>query len=176
MAYSSIHINQLRQQILQSRPTTVPKKSGFYRWWFPADIAKSMLSSIPLVDINKIVKRNIGGKEYWLLYFGISSNLFNRIKWHVCQKHKPSAVRSGTLSTLRQTISSLLGIDETLSESDVNNVLDQCYWEWHEESQPEEIEEKELSTGYYPLNIQKNKVVPKDILKKLKQLRKTYKK
>ena len=160
MAYSGIHINQLRQQILQSRPTTVPKKSGFYRWWFPADIAKSMLSSIPLVDINKIVKRNIGGKEYWLLYFGISSNLFNRIKWHVCQKHKPSAVRSGTLSTLRQTISSLLGIDETLSESDVNNVLDQ----------------KELSTGYYPLNIQKNKVVPKDILKKLKQLRKTYKK
>ena len=74
MAYSGIHINQLRQQILQSRPTTVPKKSGFYRWWFPADIAKSMLSSIPLVDINKIVKRNIGGKEYWLLYFGISTS------------------------------------------------------------------------------------------------------
>lgn len=73
----------------------------------------------------------------------------------------------------------LLGVDMSKSEDDVNRFIDDnCYWEWGYETNPKEIESRELSSPdkCYPLNIQGNKTVCEDIIKRLKKLRKTHKK
>ncbi len=175
MAHSA---KKLRPQLL-SRTSNVPQTSGYYRWWFPKKLAISLLSPLPSIDQKNIKKETIGGEEHWLLYFGIAKSLSERMKWHICQKHTPSSVKSGTLSTLRQTISALLQIDQTKAESQVNDTLDQCFVEWQSTPTKEEaeaVEKQELTSGYYPLNIQENKVVPKAIINKLKELRKLHKK
>lgn len=157
----------------------VAQEPGVYRWWFPKEVALRLLSALNGVDNGSIMKEQIDGKECWCLYFGISKDLRQRIKWHVAHHHSASAVRSGFLSTLRKTISALLHQDETASEQAVNDVLDQCYWDWcatpsHDDAK--RIETKTLATGYFPLNVQENKGVNASIIRQLKQLRKAYKK
>ena len=111
------------------------------------------------VKLDKIQKRDIDGEEYWALYFGISNDMLGRAKWHILQKHSKSAVKYGTLSTLRQSLSALLDIDMSFSEEDVNMFMDNnCYWEWEYTDNAKEEEKNELHSDdkCYPLNIQEN--------------------
>lgn len=100
-------------------------------------------------------------------------------RWHMTQQHSLSAVQSGYLSTLRQTLSALLGKDMTKAEQDVNDFIGKnCYWQWEYTDTPEEAEDREqheLRTNYYPLNIQGNKTVSPEIIGTLKGLRQKYK-
>ena len=67
----------------------------------------------------------------------------------------------------------------TQSQKSVTDFLQQhCYWEWDYLSDPHKKELEELNSPdyYYPLNIQENRTLPKDILQQIKNLRKTYKK
>lgn len=178
MNFNRISVKQLRRQF-ENKKCEIPQDPGVYRWWFPEQTALNLLKSLNGVDNNSVMKENIDGKECWCLYFGISKDLKQRIKWHVTQHHTDSSVKSGFLSTLRQTISAMLLIDETKSEEAVNDVMDQCYWDWcatptHNDAK--QIETETLSKGYYPLNVQGNKGVDPSIVNQLKQLRKTYKK
>lgn len=160
---------------------SVTTQSGYYLWWFNKIAAIKLLGPLDVVDaeINKIPCTKIEENEYWCLYFGISKNLSMRAKWHIMQKHRESTVKHGALSTLRQSLSALLKKEMSQSENCINKFMDEnCYWEWHQASNPEEKEKQELSSKKksYPLNIKGNKTVCKETRNKLRRCRKEYKK
>ena len=160
----------------------VDKRPGIYRWWFEEEVARKLLDKAfhDAVDYSRIDVRTIGCKRYLALYFGISKDMRGRFKWHACQHHSASTVKHGTLSTLRHTLCALLGVDMSAGEGCVNSFMDtNCLWEWEyvgSQQEAEDREKKELSTVYYPLNIQNNKAVSKELIQRLKKLRKRCKK
>ena len=172
-------VSEIRQQIT-TKCNPMCEKPGMYRWWFKEDEAKKILNKISFNDISKLQSKEIDQVLYVALYFGISKNMRERASWHICQKHTKSAVKHGTLSTLRQTLSALLNIDMSLSENSINKFInDNCYLEWDYVTNPKYIEKEELSTKNkysYPLNIQVNKTVEKTVITNLKRLRKLHKK
>lgn len=177
MNFNRISVKALKEH--DPRFTSIPKEPGIYRWWFPKERAQQLLSSIHGIETNRICKEAIQGEEYWCLYFGIAKDLRQRIRWHACQKHTASAVKHGILSTLRQSVSALLQLDQTISTDKVNEVLECCYWDWLSTASKEEakiIEKREISKGYFPINIQENKSVAPTVLAQLKSLRKEHKK
>ncbi|MBR4561461.1 MAG: hypothetical protein IKO23_06060 [Bacteroidales bacterium] len=167
-------IKELRNDL-----SCVEKKPGCYIWWFDKNGKDMLLKSLPDFNISSIPRKG----NYYALYYGIAKDCRQRINWHINQKHSFSAVKSGYLSTLRQTLSALLGKDMTCSEKDVNDFMDtHCCWSWEytpSRETAEDIESVELSTqskNCYPLNIQKNKTVSHDVIQKLTELRKKHKK
>lgn len=177
MNFNRISVKLLKEQ--DPRFTSIPKEPGIYRWWFPKETAQQLLSSIHGIETNRICKEVIQGEEYWCLYFGIAKDLRQRIRWHACQKHTASAVKHGILSTLRQSISALSQLDQTTSTDKVSELLERCYWDWLSTASKEDakiIEKREVSKGYFPINIQENKSVAPTVLAQLKSLRKKHKK
>lgn len=177
MNFNRVSVKLLKEQ--DPHFTNIPKESGIYRWWFPKETAQQLLSSIHGIETNRICKEVIQGEEYWCLYFGIAKDLHQRIRWHACQKHTVSAVKHGILSTLRQSISALLQLDQTTSTDKVSELLERCYWDWLSTASKEDakiIEKREISKGYFPINIQENKSVAPTVLAQLKSLRKKHKK
>ena len=158
--------------------TSVTKQPGFYKWYFKASIADDLMKRLPCVDYDKLQHKTINNEDYVLLYVGIAKNLRQRAKWHMAQKHKLSSIKSGTISTLRHTLSALNAKYLYESEDFINKFMeDNCYWEYYETATKEDahkIEVQELNTNYYPLNIQENRIVEKDNITMLKALRKEY--
>ncbi len=164
------------------------KQAGVYRWWFPEERAKSLLSALNGVDYESIKKEEINGKQYWCLYIGSSSDLEQRFYWHTTQAHSATAIKNSALSTLRQSICALLKINQSdaTAKQKVDDILDECYCEWCAISSIEEakeIEKKELKNEYYPLNIKdnegvknKHKNVKPSIPTQLTKLRREYRK
>lgn len=115
-------------------------------------------------------------------HFGMSKDLLDRLKWHICQKHTTSEIKSGYISTFRQTLSGVLGLDASLSENAVNDLLDShCLVEYDYTDTEKEAklrEEAELCAPdyYYPLNIQSNKSVPKIVRQQIQAARQQHKK
>ena len=166
----------LREQLL-CRSSGISNMPGVYCWWFKRTVAESFVKklSLNLCEISKIRSRVIEGEEYWALYFGISSDMLSRAKWHILQKHAVSAVKHGTLSTLRQTLSALLDRDMICSQEEVNELMDDnCYWEWEYCENPKQRERQELNSKLkcYPMNIQENRTISKEVITKLKKMRK----
>ncbi len=159
----------------------VAKRSGVYTWWFRESCVADLLAPLKGVDMDKIQPKTIEDEEYRALYFGIATSCRQRAIWHMrpSPHHNDSSVRSGRLSTLRQTLSALLGKNMTKAEKAVNDFIGKnCYWQWEYTATREEAEDREqheLRTNYYPLNIQGNKTVSPDIIGTLKGLRKKYK-
>ena len=175
-----IAVRILREQ-LECKSSGIEKQPGVYRWWFKAKAAQTLLENLPLIqeELAKIQTRDIDGEEYWCLYFGISKDMLGRAKWHITQKHSQSAVKHGTLSTLRNTLGALLGEDMSKSRDKVNEFMDDnCYWEWDYSKTPKAVENAELSSvdKCYPLNIQENKTVSNIVRKEITALRKLHKK
>ena len=175
-----IAVRILREQ-LECKSCGIEKQPGVYRWWFKEKAAQTLLENLPLIqeELAKIQTQEIEGESYLALYFGISKDMLARAKWHTLQKHSPSAVKRGTLSTLRQTISALLGKDMSKSRDKVNEFMDDnCYWEWDYSKNPKAVENAELSSvdKCYPLNIQENKTVSNVVRKEITALRKLHKK
>ena len=173
-------VSELRKR-LENRTSEIKKEGGVYCWWFKRDVAQTLLKELPLTqdELSKIQTKEIEGEEYWALYFGISRDMLGRAKWHITKKHKPTAVKYGTVSTLRNTLGALLGIDMSDSEKSVNDLMDEnCYWEWEYDKEYKVRETNELLSRdkCYPLNIQENKTVSEDVLKKLSKLRSQHKK
>lgn len=157
----------------------LPTSPVVYRWWFPEE--NLQLISNPLIDITKLKKRTIEGNVFYALYVGIGVSCKERFNWHIHQKHTCSSVRSGILSTLRQTISALLGINMTESKDDIDEILKECYLEWkifpsYSKKELETEESGLIGEGYYPLNIHKNKSVNPKWRKHLSVKRREYRK
>lgn len=176
-----IAVRILREQ-LECKSSGIEKQPGVYRWWFKKEAAQTLLAKLPSLtsaEVAKIARREIDSEEYWALYFGISSDMLGRAKWHITQKHSQSAVKHGTLSTLRNTLGALLGEDMSTSRDKVNEFMDyNCYWEWDYSKTPKAVENAELSSvdKCYPLNIQENKTVSNIVRKEITALRKLHKK
>lgn len=173
-------VSELRKR-LENRTSGIEKEGGVYCWWFKREIAQTLLKELPLTqdEFSKIQRREIESEEYWALYFGISRDMLGRAKWHITKKHKPTAVKYGTVSTLRNTLGALCGIDMSKSEKVVNDLMDEnCYWEWEYDKEYKVRETNELSSKdkCYPLNIQENKTVSKEVLITLSRLRSLHKK
>lgn len=159
----------------------VDKRPGFYRWWFKKEAAQSLTKNMDkwLKD-NRFLIQSFDKEEYIALYFGISKDMRGRIRWHASQKHSPSAVSKGFLSTLRQTLSALLEIQMSKSEEAINQFLDDnCVWEWSYTDTYEDAHQVELNIlatkdHYYPLNLKDNHTIDKVALDWLKQQRKEY--
>lgn len=175
-------IEKLRMMI-ESRNNPIKELPGVYCWWFKKDSASEFLKSLlPKLEENKLKSCEINGEVYWALYFGMSNDLKQRIKWHLCQHHTISSVKSGFLSTLRQTLSALLRINMSDSEREINDFMDKnCYWEWNytsTKSAAEDFEKRELQQTeyYYPLNIRHNRMMRVEWLKELIEERRKYNK
>ena len=109
-----------------------------------------------------------------MVYVGIAKSMRQRLVWHTTQKHFPSAVRSGFLSTLRQTLAGLAKVPMDDTET-VNSIIDEMYVEFEYCISKEEA--SRLEKGYFqsaslPLNIMGNS---HPFGKELKRLRKESK-
>jgi len=76
-----------------------PNKSGVY-FWYVSEQGATQLG----IEIKDCVKKD----DKYLVYIGLAKNLNQRLDWHYNDKHSPSSIKSGFVSTLRQTLSALL--------------------------------------------------------------------
>lgn len=168
-------------------------KPGWYRWWAPMDVVAQLLNS-PYISQPYMAslspylwgrKRKESEEYYYCVYIGVSikESIRARLNWHVNQPHTESAVRSGTLSTLRQTLSALVSGNQ-YDEAETNSVIDQLVIEYHAVDFPlkselakneiSRIELHELEQHIIPLNIMGNRqAVLQSFLVDLKNARKT---
>lgn len=168
-------------------------KPGWYKWWAPKETLELILNSQHLennyfdVVLSSLTTKYINNKQYYYIYVGVAINesVQRRIDWHVNQKHGISSVKSGFLSTLRQSISSL-AVKDQLEEDVTNTILDTLFVEIHDlddmiksnsaKMKLLAIEENEINTHVLPLNIKGNKnEILTSYLKELKKLRKISK-
>jgi hypothetical protein len=142
-----------------------PKQGGVY-FWYVTEEGASRLG----VDISKCTQK--GNK--FLVYIGLAKNLNQRLDWHLNDKHSPSGIKSGFVSTLRQSLSALLVGEMVTAKDIVDNFMrkEMCV-EFevcvdYKEREIELIKEHDL-----PLNLRDNKHHP--FYKTLKQSRKASK-
>jgi hypothetical protein len=156
----------------------VPKRPIVYRWWFKGPSARALLKPFKNeVKIREIEKRN----GYWLLYIGRGKNGYERlVKWHILDTsnfHRKKTVKSGRLSSLRQTICGLKKRRMSSSRDWVSAFMrSNCKVEWDELKKGKELfeqEREEIESHYLPLNFQHttNKLTSahRGILSKLKR-------
>lgn len=162
------------------------ERPGYYKWWADRESLDIVLNKLE-VSFEEIEPYVETREDLFCIYVGIAvkESLRKRLDWHVNQRHTASAVRNGTLSTLRQTISSLVAHDQSAEEA-TNEFIDRLKVEYHESSfgiksseasdELHRIEREALSSHLCILNIQENNHPQVfEIKRKLKQLRKESK-
>ena len=148
----------------------VPYDKGIYFWFMhPSgyDILNKYIPNFSSLS-DKYVK-SINGVDYDLVYLGTAgtgkkgnSNLFERLKWHLCEKHDDNKICSGYLSTLRTGLSALLAddlienkVEETFNAFVCKNMY--IYWLDYEIENNIDNDEKILIQTIKPLfNIKNN--------------------
>ena len=151
----------------------IPSNKGIYFFYLKKEGLKELSKFCEIEfsqnindEINLIEIDNI---QYQLIYIGTAgtgknktSNLIERLSWHLCQKHGVSEITNGILSTLRLGLSSLLCNDLMLPNTQliVNEFLENyCYFTFEVIADENLIEtkEKELIEKYKPiLNLKNN--------------------
>ncbi len=186
-----IEAKELRNiEHLRSIPNNIP---GWYKWWAPETTLELLLNS-PYISqkyfldlLPHLTTKNINGINYYYIYVGVAikESIRDRLNWHVNQHHTKSSVESGFLSTLRQTISSLVAGNQYDEES-TNKLIDTLIIEYYPvetsiksleaKEQIERIEKEELANNALPLNLRDNKnYILKNYLKELSHARKQSK-
>ena len=145
---------------------SISKQPGIYRWYMSKYLVNKL--NVPIEGCQ------YDDKFGYLVYVGIAKSMRERLVWHATQKHLPSAVRSGFLSTLRQTLSGLAKapMDDT---DTVNDIIDNMFVEFEycaSKDEALELEKEYFKTTSLPLNIMGNK---HPFAKELKRLRKESK-
>lgn len=102
----------------------IPTGIGYYKWYATIDDLKLLLGKLGLsfesIPANQWDIEN----GLYCIYLGIApTSLRQRLNWHVNDKHTLSSVKSGALSTLRQSLSAVLFLDES-NEKGTNNFID----------------------------------------------------
>lgn len=172
----------------------IPKdKPGWYRWWAPREALEKLLNS-PYIGnkyfeylLPHLTTKNINGINYYYVYVGVAikESIRERLNWHVNQHHTLSSVKSGFLSTLRQTISSLVAGNQ-YNEEATNDLIDSLIIEYipinlkiksqEAKEKIENIEKSELAKNTIPLNLRDNKnVILQKYLTELSRTRKNSK-
>lgn len=121
---------------------------GYYKWWAKKEDVEMLLEKLG-VDVRfEDVESDIEKKEgmgLYCIYIGIAEkeSIRNRLNWHVNQEHKPSAIKSGYLSTLRQSLSSILSQNQK-DEEVTNQFIDKLYIEYFEVDEETEGKLREI--------------------------------
>jgi len=155
---------KVRDSAIQKQISTQP---GFYRWFMPSVLAQEL-------------KVPVDGCEYvedqgYLVYVGIAKSMRQRLIWHVTQEHRPSSVKSGFLSTLRQTLSGLARVPMDDTDT-VDRIIDQMFVEFEccgSKEEAHSIEKDCFQTYVLPLNIMGNQHPFTPELKRLRKESKT---
>ena len=85
------------------------RNPGWYRWWARREDCKELLGPQCPQLLPDLTEGEGPLQDHVLVYIGITKEtLFSRVvNWHVREKHRPGSIKHRTLSTFRQTISSL---------------------------------------------------------------------
>jgi cytoplasmic iron level regulating protein YaaA (DUF328/UPF0246 family) len=119
------HLNhpvQARIDCLQD----IENSRGIY-FWFMKELGYEYLWEHLVNDeISRKYQKVIEGEKYDLVYLGTAgtnrkekNTLRQRLKWHLDNRHNNSTICHGTLSTLRQTVGSILSNDLILPNTEV---------------------------------------------------------
>ena len=117
---------------------TIPKdKPGWYKWWALKEVLEKLLNSKYIKNehlsylLPHLTNKKIRGVDYYYIYVGIAvkESIRDRLNWHINQHHTISSVKSGILSTLRQTISSLVAGNQ-FDEKTTNRLIDSLFVEY----------------------------------------------
>lgn len=171
------------KQISNDRP-------GYYKWWAKKEdveiILKKLDVDVRFEDVETDIEKK-EGLDLYCIYIGIAVNesIRNRLNWHVNQRHTSSAINSGFLSTLRQSLSSILSHNQ-MNEEITNQFIDKLYIEYFidengirspkAKEKIREIEKEAMKKHLYILNIQgNNHSKARKIKKILRKLRKDSK-
>jgi len=167
-------VSEMRIRILE----ITDESPVIYMWWFRHDAARVILAQIgDDVTNERIMHDQIDGEDYLALYVGKGKSCRERFSWHIRQHHDERTVRHGFLSTLRQTMCAVMGVNAVGNEAVVNAFIDQsCVLDWtcFPGITPEElgrIEKEKILSGYFPLNIQGNGNLPRDLKRALRKMR-----
>lgn len=140
---------------------------GWYRWWAPKIALRQLLGNAFDTIQLELTQGHGSLAGNWCVYVGVAvkESIRARLNWHVNQKHVFTCIKHGTLSTLRQSISSLVGTDQG-DEMATNQLIDQLTIEYFPVDMPirspeakiyvEQIEREEMTINALPLNIQHN--------------------
>lgn len=163
------------------------EKSGYYKWWADKETLLNILDKLRVVDFASIENALDRKEDLYCIYIGIAvkESLRSRINWHINQHHTKAAVRSGTLSTLRQSISSLM-FGNQYNENDTNIFIDLLKVELFYSPYPirsteaikqlTELESKTMANYLYLLNIRGNNHPQASVIRtKLTELRRNSK-
>lgn len=135
-----------RTQILNDIKN-IEKRGGVYKWYMTEEGANQL--GVPLDGTTT--------KEgFYLVYVGLSKDLRMRLKWHAGDKHRPSSIKSGTLSVLRQKLNTLI-----TGRWDGKEVVDEFMdkhmrVEFEYSDDYEVLELKEIQSNKLPLNARNN--------------------
>jgi len=139
----------------------ISRTPGHYKWWAPKAALETILPGDFLGQIfpRLTMRRILIGDEshdYYYVYAGTASNVRQRLGWHVNRINRLSAIRSGALSTLRQTLSSIAAHDQSDTGA-TNELIDQMYIEYYVDGvlqYAQDWEKGEIRDNVLPLNIQ----------------------
>ena len=102
-----INAKELRnKEALLNIPNDLP---GYYKWWAEKTELDIILLALDVdyTEMFSLIEQRDG---LYCIYVGIAAkeSIRKRLDWHVNDTHTPSRVLNGTLSTLRQSISSVV--------------------------------------------------------------------
>ena len=148
----------------------VSREKGLYFWFMKQTGYPLLRKKVPIERIEDTFVLDINAEKYDLVYIGSAgngkkgySNLQERLKWHICQKHSESNICHGALSTFRTGLSALIADDLILpnTENELNEILCKyfyVYWvEYTANAKDIDKNEKTLISQIRPLfNIKNN--------------------
>ena len=127
---------------------TPPSASGVYRWYITLEGARALG-----IDLEGCTRS--GG--HYLVYVGLAKDLRQRLDWHWNDKHSPSSVKSGFVSTLRQSLSALLVGEMVTARERVDSFMrTQMRVEWETCENYQEREADLIREHSLPLNLRGN--------------------
>lgn len=184
---SKVEHNTVKASCLRDKNSldSIPQRPGYYKWWADRAALQIILDRLDMrfEDINSQLEKQ---GDRFCIYVGVAikESVRARLDWHINQKHAYVPVKCGALSTLRQTISSIVG-SSMADENATNEFIDKLSVEYflsdHAIKSAEAFDEihtieRQLlsSRRLYILNIQDNKhaLAP---TKQLRELRKQAK-
>lgn len=165
----------------------IEKNPGYYKWWATKKDFKLLLSELG-GNFNEVFADVEQKDGLYCIYVGIAvkESIQRRINWHVNDKHNAQRVKSGFLSTLRKSISSVVAKSQSAKDK-TNEFIDRLKIEvfysnykiksLEAKDELETIEKQLMKNHLYILNIRDN-VHPKctEIKKNLSKRRKDSKK
>ena len=112
---------------LRNNIQKLPDKPGIYAWWARENELQIILNSLNLqyAAIKNSLEEQNG---YYCVYVGIAAreSVKSRLSWHIKQQNTISSVKSGFLSTLRQSLAGILNVPMT-DTARVNAFMDELY-------------------------------------------------